>query len=140
MPGAALRIMVVEDDPDVMRIIARTLQMNGYEVIQAYGGEDAIRKLKLRKPDLIFTDLAMPKMTGVDVIRAVKGDPETRAIPCIAVTAYLWDTIATFAGQAGCDGFISKPFKAARLLEEIDKHLGPHGRQPPHPAAPPAKR
>jgi CheY-like chemotaxis protein len=125
--------MVIEDDPDLMRIIVRTLQMNGFEVIQAYGGEDAMRKMKLRKPDMIFTDLAMPKMTGVDVIRAVKKDPETRTIPCVAVTAYMWDTIATFAGQAGCDGFIAKPFKASRLLDEVAKHIDLPGRLPSRP-------
>lgn len=120
------RILVVEDDPDLMRIISYTLTSAGYEVVRAYGGEDALRKIE--KPggfDLILTDLAMPKMSGVEVIEAVKTNPDTSHIPIIAVTAYIWDGIAQSAGQVGCDGFIAKPFERTHLLEEVEKHLPP---------------
>lgn len=121
------KILVVEDEPDIMRIITHTLQSAGHQVIPAYGGEDALRKVKSHKPDLILTDLAMPKVSGVEVIEAIKGDPETSAIPIIAVTAHVWDGIAQSAGQAGCDGYISKPFNMKQLLQEVAKHLPPAG-------------
>jgi CheY-like chemotaxis protein len=117
------RIMVIEDDPDLMRLLAHILKGAGFEVVQAYGGQDAIRKLKMHPPDLILTDLAMPKMSGVEVIHHVKSDPETKSIPCVAVTAYMWDHIAQSAGQVGCDGFVSKPFNAARILQEVAKYV-----------------
>jgi len=97
----------------------------GFKVIQAYGGEDAIRKVKLHKPDLVLTDLAMPKVSGVEVIDAIKGDPETEHIPVVAVTAHVWDNIAQAAGQVGCDGYISKPFSTKQILQEVYRHLKP---------------
>jgi len=119
------KILVVEDDPDIMRILMHALTGAGFKVIPAYGGEDAIRKVKLQKPDLVLTDLAMPKISGVEVIDAIKGDPETQHIPVVAVTAHVWDSIAQAAGQVGCDGYISKPFSTKQILQEVYRHLKP---------------
>ena len=119
----AAKILVVEDEPDIMRIITHTLQSVGHQVIPAYGGDDAIRKVKTHMPDLVLTDLAMPKVSGVQVIESIKKDPETKRIPVIAVTAHVWDGIAQAAGEAGCDGYISKPFNMKQLLQEVQKHL-----------------
>ena len=117
------KILVVEDEPDIMRIITHALTAAGYRVIPAYGGEDAIRKVKAQQPDLVLTDLAMPKVSGVEVIQAIKQDPETQHIPILAVTAHVWDGIAQSAGQVGVDGFISKPFNMKQLLIEVQKRL-----------------
>ena len=119
------KIVVLEDDPDIMRILLHTLKAAGYVVIPAYGGEDAIKKVQTQKPDLILTDLSMPKMSGVEVIDILKQDPETAHIPIVAVTAYVWDGLAQSAGQVGCDGFIAKPFSTKHLLKEVEKYLPP---------------
>jgi CheY-like chemotaxis protein len=119
------RILVVEDDPDIMRILVQTLTSAGYEVVPAYGGEDAIRKVRGQKFQVVLTDLAMPKVSGVEVIHAIKNDPETSHLPVIAVTAHVWDGIAQSAGQVGCDGYISKPFSTKHLVMEVQKHLKP---------------
>lgn len=119
------RILVVEDDPDIMRIVMHALTAAGYEVIPAYGGEDAMRKVKLQQFDLVLTDLAMPEVSGVSVIHAIKQDPITRHIPVLAVTAHVWDGIAQSAGQVGCDGYVSKPFSTQQLVQEVQKHLRP---------------
>lgn len=117
------KILVLEDDPDIMRILMHTLKGAGYMVLPAFGGEDAIKKAKQHQPHLILTDLAMPKMSGVEVIEMIKGDPETQNIPIVAVTAFVWDGLAQSAGQVGCDGFIAKPFTGKHLLREIEKYL-----------------
>lgn len=119
------KILIVEDDPDIMRILMHTLSGAGYQVVPAYGGEDAIKKVKVQKPDLILTDLAMPKVSGVEVVETIKKDPDTQHIPIVAVTAHVWDGIAQSAGQLGCDGFISKPFSPRQLLQEVQKYLKP---------------
>lgn len=119
------KILVVEDDPDIMRILTHALTAAGYQVVPAYGGEDAIRKVRAQKPDLVLTDLAMPKVSGVEVIESIKTDPDTQQIPVIAVTAHVWDGIAQSAGQVGCDGYISKPFNAKHVVQEVEKHLKP---------------
>jgi len=130
MMAAREKILVVEDDPDIMRLLTHTLTDAGYRVIPAYGGEDALRKVKLQRPDLILTDLAMPKMSGVEIIQKIKDDPETHHIPILAVTAYVWDSLAQSAGQVGCDGFVGKPFNAKHLLREVARHLAVPGHRP----------
>lgn len=117
------KILVVEDEPDIMRIITHALTASGYQVIHAYGGDDAIRKAKAQMPDLVLTDLAMPKVSGVEVIESIKKDPETQHIPILAVTAHMWDGIAQSAGQVGVSGFISKPFNMKQLLLAVQKYL-----------------
>lgn len=116
-------ILVIEDDPDIMRILLHTLEAAGYTVFPAYGGEDALRKLDSVQPDLVLTDLAMPNMSGVEVIEKLRQDPRTATVPIVAVTAYIWDELAKSAGQVGCDGFIAKPFSTRHLLHEVSKYL-----------------
>jgi CheY-like chemotaxis protein len=134
MEAVAARIMVVEDDVDLMRLIIHVLRSAGFHVIQTYGGADALRKVKLQKPDLVLTDLAMPGMSGVEVIEQIKGDPETRHIPCVAVTAHMWDHIAQAASQSGCDSLVPKPFNSVRLLQEVTKYVPLPGKLPPRPS------
>lgn len=120
-------ILVVEDEQDQMAILTQVLTRAGYRVVSAYGGEDAIHKVKARKIDLVVTDLAMPKVTGIELIQTIKSDPATQHTPVIVVTAHVWDHVGQAASQAGCDGFISKPYTAARLIQEVHKYLKPAG-------------
>lgn len=134
MDARPARIMVIEDDIDLMRLMLHALRSAGFDVVQTYGGADAIRKVKAQRPDLVLTDLAMPGMSGVDVIVQLKGDPETRAIPVIAVTAHMWDHIAQAASQSGCDGLVGKPFNSVRLLQEVTKYVPLPGQLKPRPS------
>ncbi|GIW46118.1 MAG: hypothetical protein KatS3mg077_3400 [Candidatus Binatia bacterium] len=117
------KILVVEDDPDILRIMMHTLRAAGHVVIPAYGGEDALRKVKQHQPDLVVTDLAMPKMTGVEVIEQIKRNDATKHIPCVAVTAHVWEFLAHSAGDAGCEGYLAKPFTNRQLIEFVNKYL-----------------
>ena len=116
-------ILVVEDDPDILRIILHTLKSAGYRVIPAYGGEDALRKVKRDQFDLILTDLSMPKMSGVELIETVKRDPSTAHIPIVAVTAYWMERMGDSAAEVGCDGYLTKPFRSADLLKAVTSFL-----------------
>jgi len=116
-------ILIVEDNPDQLRILAEMLRASGYKVASSLGAEPALRRAKALKPDLILTDLAMPNVSGVELIDQLRSDPETSHIPIVAVTAYVWDRIAQAAGNAGASGFLSKPYTRARLLEEVEKHI-----------------
>ena len=132
---AAARIMVIEDDVDLMRLIIHVLRAAGYQIVQTSGGVDALRKVKVQKPDLVLTDLAMPGISGVEVIAQIKGDPETQHIPCVAVTAHMWDHIAQAASQAGCNSLVGKPFNSVRLLQEVTKYVPLPGKLPSRPGA-----
>lgn len=106
-----------------MVFITHVLTEAGYRVVPAYGGEDAIHKAKARKIDLVVTDLAMPKVSGVEVIHAIRSDPATQHIPIIAVTAHVWDGLGRAASEVGADVCVSKPFTKAKLIQEIHKQL-----------------
>ena len=116
-------ILIVEDNPDQLHILAEMLRTAGYQVATSMGAEPALRRAKTLKPDLILTDLAMPNVSGVQLIDQLRADSETKSIPIVAVTAFVWDRIAQAAGTAGADGFIAKPYTRARLIEEIQKFL-----------------
>jgi len=126
------RILVVEDDPDILRIMTHTLGAAGYRVVPAYGGEDALRKVRREAFDLVLTDLSMPRMSGVELIETLKRDSETTNIPVIAVTAYWMEGLGDAASDVGCDGHLLKPFRSSDLLQIVAKHLArsrlPHQR------------
>jgi two-component system cell cycle response regulator DivK len=117
------KVLIVDDDPDCMCILRHALTAAGYQAVPAYGGEDAIRKAKTEHPALVLTDLAMPKVNGIEVIYSIKHDPTTRHIPVLAVTAHIWDWIAKGANQAGCDGYVAKPFKLKDLIAAVRIHI-----------------
>jgi len=80
------KILIVDDEPDVVTVTKFTLEHNGFEVVTAYDGEDGIKKAKEHKPDLILLDMLMPKMFGSDVAIELKADPELRDIPIVFIT------------------------------------------------------
>jgi len=123
MSPTPVKILVVDDDPDIMRIVLHTLNNAGYRAIPAYGGEDALRKVERDDFALILTDLAMPQMSGVALIDALRNYARTAETPIVAMTAFTWDTIGRTAGEVGCDGYLTKPFRAAQLLETVARFL-----------------
>jgi two-component system cell cycle response regulator DivK len=118
------RILVVEDDDDTQGMVRFLLEYKGYEVLLAKDGKHGLEVANREKPDLILLDLAMPEMDGWSVAHRLKGDPATKAIPVIAVTAYTMSSDRRMAFNAGCDGFIGKPMNVPEFIAEIEKFLG----------------
>lgn len=121
----ARTILVVEDDEDQKVFITHVLTDGGYRVVAASGGQDGIQQVRTHKIDLVVTDLAMPAVSGVQVIAAIKADPDIRRIPVLVVTAYTWDELGRAALEAGADAYINKPVSRRRLLDEVGKRLNP---------------
>jgi CheY-like chemotaxis protein len=117
------KILVVDDEPDALFILRHVLSRAGYDVVPAYGGADALRKVERQNFDLIVTDLAMPVVSGIEVIDRVRKDPKKHLTPIVAVTAYLWDNMSQCASQSGCDAFLNKPVNARDLVRAVDKYL-----------------
>lgn len=117
------RILLVEDEPDILRIASTVLRGAGYDVVPGFGGEDGWRKLKSQPFDLLITDLAMPGLSGPDLIARVRSDPELAQLPILALTAFVWDEIAREATNVGCEHFLAKPFTAAQLLRAVETAL-----------------
>jgi DNA-binding response OmpR family regulator len=128
------RILIIDDDPIIVRIIELALQSYGYQVVSANDGETGLAKARFTQPDLIILDIMMPKMDGYKVCQALKADPETAAISVLMLTAK--GGIATqipgdgsyvnslrerlYGFDVGANDFLTKPVKIKELKERIE--------------------
>lgn len=120
-------ILIVEDDQTTLKLLRDTLQAQGYRVIEATDGREAIELAAREKPDLITMDLQLPVMNGLNASRALKANRATGEIPIIALTAAAMKGQDQIALEAGCNTYISKPFSMDTLLETVKKHLAESG-------------
>ena len=120
---AGERILLVEDNPVNRRLAEFLLRANGFAVIEARTGEEALHKARGEQPDLIVMDLQLPGMDGFTATRQLKADAATRHIPVIAMTAYAMSGDRERALEAGCDGYITKPIDTREFPQTIGRHL-----------------
>lgn len=112
-------ILVAEDQNDNLVLVSLWLQNLGYRVLTAVNGEAAVEVAKLAKPDLILMDIGMPLMDGLEATRAIRQTPEIRDLPIIFLTAFDTKEFRQRAGDAGGDGYLTKPFDFDRLSKLI---------------------
>jgi CheY-like chemotaxis protein len=122
--GLPDKILVVDDEPDPLNLTKRILERNGYRVFTASDGEEALQKVNAEPPDLILLDIVMQGKDGVEVCKILKSKPKTRRIPVVMFTVLGRDVDIKRATDAGCDGYVTRPFVTEDLLAEIKKHLG----------------
>jgi two-component system phosphate regulon response regulator PhoB len=113
------RILVVEDEHDIAELLRYNLTKNGYSVMLALNGEDALRLARQTPPDLVLLDLMLPGMDGLDVCRVLKGDPQTAGVPIIMVTAKGEETDIVTGLELGAHDYISKPFSLRVLVARV---------------------
>ena len=118
------RILVVDDEIYIVHILDFSLGMEGYEVVTALDGEEALRKVKECKPDLIVLDIMMPKMDGYETCKIIKNDEETKDIPIILLSAKGRNVDMQTGYDAGADDYITKPFSPRKLVDRINSMLG----------------
>jgi two-component system, chemotaxis family, chemotaxis protein CheY len=125
MVDKQMSVLVVEDNTTMRRIVRNLLQQLGFpNVHEAVDGTDALNKLKTTKVDFIISDWNMAPMTGLDLLKAVRGDPALKAIPFIMVTAESKPDNIIAAKQAGVSNYIIKPFSADTLKQKMASVLG----------------
>ena len=117
------RILLVDDEADLLKLVMVRLAACGYEVIPASDGLEALEKAQKENPDLILLDVMMPRMDGFEVLRNLKNNPGTMSIPVIMLTAK--DEAESFsrAQEAGAEDYITKPFNRDALLDAVRKYL-----------------
>jgi DNA-binding response OmpR family regulator len=118
------RILVVDDEIYIVHILDFSLGMEGYEVITALDGEEALRKASETKPDLIVLDIMMPKMDGYETCKALKADEATKDIPVILLSAKGRNVDMQTGYDVGADEYITKPFSPRKLVDRINTMLG----------------
>ena len=119
------RILVVEDNAANLKLVVLMLEGKGYEVLQAEDAETGLRIAREEAPQLILMDMHLPGMDGLAATRLLKGDPATREIKVVALTALAMSGDRERIEAAGCDGYLSKPFHYQQLLETVERSLGP---------------
>lgn len=117
-------IMTVDDSASVRQMVSFTLKQAGYGVVEAIDGRDALGKLKGREVQMLITDLNMPNMDGIELIRQVRLSPEFRFVPIIMLTTESQTSRKEEGKAAGATGWIVKPFKPEQLLGVVKRLLG----------------
>lgn len=122
-PKKRHRILIVDDNPTNVELLYAQLKPYGYELIKAFDGEEALRKVEDSPPDLLLLDLMMPKISGYEVCEKIKNEPKTQLIPVIVITALkeLEDKIKAI--QMGADDFLMKPFNKVELVTRVKSLL-----------------
>ena len=117
-------IMTADDSASVRQMVSFTLKQNGYDVVEAVDGKDALAKLSSQKVDMLITDLNMPNVDGLGLIRGVRAGALNKFIPIIMLTTESQDGKKSEGKAAGATGWIVKPFKPEQLIAVIKKVLG----------------
>ena len=119
----APKILIVDDEPDVVLFIARTLKSEGFDVISAYDGISALDLAETESPDLMLLDIMMPMMSGYEVCEQLKSNPQTQHIPVVCVSSAHNPHARDRSRDAGAATLLLKPFSPAELVAQIKRHL-----------------
>ena len=117
------RILVIEDTEDNRQIIRDLMTSVGYELIEAVDGVEGVAAAEREKPDLILMDIQLPGIDGYEATRRIRAIPDLAKVPIIAVTSYALSGDEAKTREAGCDGYVAKPFSPRQLLAKVREFL-----------------
>jgi two-component system, cell cycle response regulator DivK len=112
-------ILIVEDNEKNRKLVRDSLQYKGYQTVEAETGEDGVRLARERRPALVLMDIQLPGISGIEALTQLRGDPATRDIPVLAITASVMTQDRQKIMAAGFDGFQGKPISVKELLESV---------------------
>ena len=118
------RVLVVDDEPNILRTLTFVLKKEGYDVSSATNGEEAMAEVRSSKPDLIFLDIMMPKKNGYEVCQEIKDDPNLSDIHIIMLTAKGQDADREKGLSVGAEEFMTKPFSPIQVIGRVRELLG----------------
>ena len=117
------KILIVDDEVDLVETVRFPLEMEGYHVLVSYNGEDALNQARKENPDLILLDLMLPKLDGYKVCRLLKFDERYKHIPILMLTAKTQEKDKVLGMETGADEYITKPFEMDYLMEKVKEYL-----------------
>lgn len=120
---SAPRVLIVEDNVEMRKFLRQVLGHHGYELLEASDGVEGVQITRQERPDLILMDISLPQLDGLEATRQIKEDPELPQIPVIAVTAHARSSDEQRAREAGCDGYLSKPYSLRSLVDLVQSFL-----------------
>ena len=117
------RILVVDDEVDLVETVRYSLELEGYDVLVAYNGEEALNQARKENPDLILLDLMLPKLDGYKVCRLLKFDERYKHIPILMLTAKTQEKDKATGMETGANEYITKPFEMDELMKKVKGYL-----------------
>ena len=117
------RILVVDDEVDLVETVRFSLELEGYDVLAAYNGEEALNQARKENPDLILLDLMLPKLDGYKVCRLLKFDERYKHIPILMLTAKIQEKDKVTGMETGANEYITKPFEMDELMKKVKGYL-----------------
>jgi CheY-like chemotaxis protein len=118
-------VLLVEDNEDNLVVYRTILEHVGFRVIEARDGEEGVSRARSELPDIILMDISIPKIDGWEATERLKADGATSSIPIIALTAHALEEDRLKAMRSGCDGYLAKPVEPRRVVQEVEKFIGP---------------
>ena len=122
---ARKKILVADDESDILTLLVSILKSENYDVITAFDGAEALTAIKMNRPDAVILDIQMPKLDGIEVLQRIKGSPETASLPVIMLTAKVGDEDILKGYKYGANYYIPKPFEISDILEGVRMVLIP---------------
>ncbi len=117
-------ILVADDEPYVLRSLEFILKKEGYRVVTAIDGVDALEKIRAEKPDLVFLDIQMPRKDGNTVCLELRRDPETQGMPILMITAKGQEADRLHSLESGADEYVTKPYSPRKVVDRVREILG----------------
>ncbi len=131
-----VRVLLVDDEPSIVKMVSKRLEVEGFEVLVAIDGQEALKKVQAEAPDVVILDLMLPKLNGYEVCMMLKEDARYQKIPVVMFTAKAQEQDEKLGLACGADAYVRKPFKAQELLDQIralaHKPLPMNSTPPPH--------
>jgi DNA-binding response OmpR family regulator len=124
MSAGEATVLVVDDDPVILKLLEVNFQMEGFEVLTAADGEAGMSVARARRPDVIVSDIMMPKVNGLELVKQLKADPDTEGIPIILLSAKAQSSDVRQGMEAGADDYVTKPFEPLELVDRVHRLIG----------------
>ena len=126
MDAKTKTVLIVEDNELNMKLFHDLLDAHGYNILQTKDGMEALDIAREHHPDLILMDIQLPEVSGLEVTKWLKDDPDLKAIPVVAVTAFAMKGDEERIREGGCEAYLSKPISVGKFIETIRRFLGPN--------------
>jgi DNA-binding response OmpR family regulator len=120
---SSARVLIVEDDPVILRLLEVNFELEGFDVLLAHDGAEGIELAREQRPDLVISDIMMPNVSGIELVEALKGDEATAAIPILLLSAKAQTADVRAGLEAGADDYVTKPFEPLELVDRVQALL-----------------
>ena len=124
MANADVRLLVVDDDPVIVELLRINFEIEGFEVLSASDGEEGLRRARSEQPDLVLSDIMMPRLDGLQLLSRLRADPATATLPVVLLSAKAQHAEVEQGMALGAADYVTKPFDPLELIDRVNAVLG----------------